>query len=265
MAAPRPPDWSLPRGVNRSLWEYAHADHIATEYDSYFAENRLFQFDEAVLVDRLRRPGRLIDLGCGSGRLSLAFAARGFSTLAVDLSRPMLRVVGEKARQAGLEIDLLQGNLVELDAIADASADYCICMFSTLGMICGQANRARALDHVRRILKPDGLFVAHVHNRWYHLHDPQGRLWLATGWLRRWSRDRLEAGDKVFEYRRIPRMRLHTFTRREFLGALRAARFDVRQWIPLDARRQDVLRHGWWLESIRANGWIAVCAPAGVV
>lgn len=259
MTAVRSPDWSLPRGVNRSLWEYAHAEHIATEYDDYFAENRLFQFDEAALLARLTRPGRLVDLGCGSGRLSLAFARRGFDTLAVDLSRPMLKVVAEKARREGLKIDLLQANLVQLDGIADRSADYCICMFSTLGMICGRENREQALAQVRRILKPDGLFVAHVHNRWYHLHDPQGRFWLATGWLRRWWHGELEAGDKVFEYRRIPRMRLHTFTRCEFAGALRKVGFSIREWLPLDAGRQSELSRPWFFESIRANGWIAVC------
>lgn len=245
--------------MTRSLWEYAHADHIATEYDAYFAENRLFEFDRAVLLERLQRPGRLVDLGCGSGRLLLPFAARGFDCLGVDLSLPMLEVARDKARQAGAPLDLVQANMVELDCLADRSVDYCICMFSSLGMIRGSENRRAVLRHARRIVKPGGVFVAHVHNRWYNLYDPQGRWWLVASALRHWLPGELEPGDKVFEYRRIPNMFLHTFTRSEFTGGLASAGFRIRELISLDTNRQRPLARPWLLGALRANGWIAVC------
>lgn len=258
MPPPRP-DWNLPSGVTRALWEYATADHIATEYDEYFAYNQLFQFDEGVLLRHFTEPGRLVDLGCGTGRLLMPFARRGFQCVAVDLSLPMLVVVGEKAHRAGLAVDRVQANFVELDCLADNSVDYCIIMFSTLGMIRGAENRARVLAHARRIVRPGGMFVAHVHNRWFHLYDPQGRRWLLEGLLRRLRGSALEPGDKVFEYRRIPNMLLHSFTRREFRQLLGRARFNIREFIHLDATRQQPLARPWLLGAYRANGWIAVC------
>ena len=50
------------------MWDYAHAPHIADDYDDYFALNTLFEFDEAVLARHLTRPGLIVDLGCGTGR-----------------------------------------------------------------------------------------------------------------------------------------------------------------------------------------------------
>ena len=103
----------------------------------------------------------------------------GFHCVAVDLSRPVLR--REAAAEAeNLLVDRLLANLVELDCLRDQSADQCISMYSTLGMIRGRENRRQFLRHVRRILKPGGTFVVHVHNRWYNLFQPQSRWWFLT-------------------------------------------------------------------------------------
>jgi len=181
--------------VPRGVWEYAHRPHIAGDYDTEFAENTLFEFDEKVLRERFVRPGVLVDLGCGTGRVLVPFARQGFACVGVDLSPEFLGIVGAKAAAEGLPIERVQANLMELGCLADASADYAVCLFSTLGMIRGRTNRLRALGHIRRILKPGGTFVVHVHNRWHNLRDPQGRRWLLKNltW-ERWRGDR-EAGD----------------------------------------------------------------------
>ncbi|HVA47420.1 MAG TPA: methyltransferase domain-containing protein [Pirellulales bacterium] len=255
------PQWRLPSGITLGLWQYAHADHIAYRYDDYFAQNSLFEFDEAVLSRHLSRPGLLVDLGCGTGRLLVPFARRGFRGLAVDLSMPMLDVVGQKAREESLAIDRLRANLTELGCLRDAVADYAICMFSTLGMVRGRQNRLRVLGHARRILKPGGKFALHVHNRWYNLFDPQGRAWLARNLFGSLVRRDQEPGDKFFDYRGIPNMFLHVFTRRELKTDLLAAGFRIVEFIALDTQRRHALRRPWLFGRLRANGWIVVCVP----
>jgi SAM-dependent methyltransferase len=257
-----PPNWRLPDGVPRGVWEYAHRPHIAGDYDAEFAENTLFEFDEKVLRDRFVRPGVLVDLGCGTGRVLVPFARQGFTCVGVDLSPEFLRVVGEKAAIEGLRIERIRANLLELGCLADASADYAVCLFSTLGMIRGRANRLRALEHVRRILKPDGTFVVHVHNRWHNLRDPQGRRWLLKNLTWERLRGEHEPGDKFFPYRGIREMFLHVYTQGEFVGELQAGGFTVRELIPLDTARRHALPHPWFFGRLRANGWIAICSPA---
>ncbi|MEZ6068697.1 MAG: methyltransferase domain-containing protein [Pirellulales bacterium] len=262
MTVTNPPLWQLPPGVTHSLWEYTQSDHIAADYDEYFAQNSLFEFDEAVLRRHFTRPGRLIDLGCGTGRLLMGFAREGFATLAVDLSQRMLEIVGEKARREQLQIDRLKTNMVALDCLRDASADYCMCMFSTLGMIRGRDNRRRVLSHVRRILKPGGLFALHVHNRWYNLFEPQARVWLVGNLVLSHIKRDVEPGDKFFDYRGIPNMYLHVFTKHELLSDLRASGLRVRELVSLDRHRHRPLPHAWLLGRLRANGWIVVCESA---
>ncbi|MBN2580884.1 MAG: methyltransferase domain-containing protein [Pirellulales bacterium] len=251
--------WQLPSGVPRGAWDYAQSAQIAGEYDEYFAANRLFEFDEQVILTHFRRPGRVVDLGAGTGRAVVALARRGFTGLAVDLSPHMLRIVAEKARRERLPVFSVLGNIAELDFLADRSLDYALCLFSTLGMIRGRENRLQVLRHVRRILKPGGLFVLHVHNYWFNLFDPLGRRWLRTHWRQRWSNRQLERGDKFFPFHDIPQMFLHTFTQGEVRRALRASGFRILQWIPLSVGRQSPLPCSWFLGRFRANGWIVVC------
>lgn len=253
------PQWQLPSGVTRGVWEYAQADHIAREYDEYFAENRLFEFDEQVLARFFRRPGVVVDLGCGTGRAIVGLARRGFQGVAVDLSMHMLNIVAQKARLEDLDIKCIQANIVELNCLADRSADYVLCLFSTLGMIRGLEYRQQALGHARRILKPGGLFVMHVHNFWYNLFDPLGRRWLARHAWEKFRHGDMQWGDKFFHFHGIAQMFLHTFTQTELQTALKRSGFKIHDWIPLDADRQRPLRNSWFFGRFRANGWIAVC------
>jgi len=171
----------------------------------------------------------------------------------------MLRVVREKAMLENLAVDYLQANLVELDCLVEDSVDYAISLFSTLGMIRGRGNRQQALGHVRRILKPDGTFVLHVHNYWFNLYDPGGPWWLLKNLTRSLIVRDIEAGDKFFDYRGVPNMFLHVFTRRELIRSLRRAGFTIREMIFLDPTRHRALRRPWFFGSLRANGWIVVC------
>lgn len=259
------PEWQLPPGVTRGMWEYAHNDMVADDYDEYFAFNKLFDFDEQVIARHFHNDvegeAKLVaDLGCGTGRALVPLARRGFRGLAVDLSERMLEIVRTKADEEDLDIECVQANLVELDAeIDDESVDYAICLFSTLGMIRKSENRQKALQHVHRILRPSGKFVLHVHNYWYNLYDPGGPWWLLKNLCQSmFSRD-IERGDKFFSYRGVANMFLHVFTRWELTSALKRAGFKICEIVPIDVSRMKSLRCPWLLGRLRANGWIVVC------
>jgi SAM-dependent methyltransferase len=253
------PEWQYPPGVTRGLVDYTRADHIADEYDEFFAYNSLFEYDQALLLQRFSRPGVVVDLGCGTGRLLIPFAQRGFTAVGVDLSIPMLRAVGRKASAAGVEVGRLHLNMTELGAIRDGAADYCMIMFSSLGMVQGHVNRQAVLVEARRILRPGGCFAIHVHNRWFNLFDPEGRWWVLRNLLVDPWRTGLEVGDKYFDYRRIPNMFLHVFSLGELKRMLRRAGFEIEDVIPLNVTRQRPLARPWFLGRIRANGWVVFC------
>ena len=259
----QPPATNYPLGVTQGLASYLQSPAIAEDYDDYFAYNKLFDFDVQIvhqLLDATDHEHELVvDLGCGTGRLLLSVAERGFDCLAVDLSPHMLAVVRAKAEATGLPVQYLRANLVELDCLADGCCGLAVCLFSTLGMISKRRNRVQCLRHIRRILRPGGRFVLHVHNYWYSLHDKGGPWWFVRNLAHSLVLGDVERGDKFFVYRGVPDMYLHVFRGHELRVALRETGFCIRDWIPLSASRDERLRWPLLFGDFRANGWIVVC------
>jgi SAM-dependent methyltransferase len=258
-----PADWQLPPGVSRGLWDYLHNPALARNYDAALADSPLCALDVRFAEEHFREPGWLIDLGCGTGRLLVPFARRGFRVLGVDLSEEMLRVAGERAAAAGVAVHRLKANLVELDGLRDATFDYAACLFSTLGMVAGAAQRRRVLAHVYRLLRPGGRFVLHVHNRWFNFWDPRGRRWLAADLLKSLA-GRADAGDRAMPvHQGIAGLSLHLFTRGEVVRLLRAAGFRIREVRPIGLRDDGKLPRPGWLGWLRSYGYLIAAERPG--
>ena len=99
---------------------------------------------------------RILDVGSGTGDLSLALASAGASVTACDLSAPMLRIGARRAREAngGLDISHVLADALRLpfaDAVFDgAAAAFTVRNFADLG---------RGLAEIARVLKPSGRFL----------------------------------------------------------------------------------------------------------
>jgi len=250
-------DHDLPPGVSRALWEYVHDISIARDYDQFVATSPLMQFDLQLLLKHLNHPGRLIDLGCGTGRLAIPFAEQGFEVVGVDLSREMLLTAREKANDQQLPLALLQANLCQLETFSANTFDYALLMFGTLGMIEGVAHRQAVIGHVGRILKPGGQVALHVHNIWSNLFIPGRRAWVVADRCRaRLSSP--SAGDRRSPYRGIPGMFMHYFSQGELKSLLRNAGLTIRAWYPLNSRQDSVLGPPTWASCFRAGGWIVI-------
>ncbi len=55
--------------------------------------------------------GPVLELACGTGRLALPIAAAGFDTTGLDASAAMLAEAERKARESGLPIDFIHGDM----------------------------------------------------------------------------------------------------------------------------------------------------------
>lgn len=252
----RPADWELPAGVDRGLWDYVTDPGVARGYDAGLAGSALFRLDQQFVERHCPVTGRLIDLGCGTGRLLIALARRGNSVLGVDLSAEMLAVASEKARQAGVPVQMLRANLTELDCLAANCFDAAACLFSTLGMIRGADQRRRVVAHAHRLLKPGARLLLHVHNRWFNLWTRDGRHWLARNTLGALL-GRTSAGDRLMPvHQGVANLTLHLFTHREVCRLLKSVGFRIVEVQPISLRSDGKVCCPWWLGKLRAYGYL---------
>lgn len=213
--------------LDPSVREYVAHPVLAREYDSYFAGNALFDYDQEFLQERVVPGSTVLDLGTGTGRHLLPLARTGCRVTGIDLNPHMLDVAAKKIAGCGLSVNLVQADMLQLPIIQAPVFDALLLMFSTLGLVHGRERREAFLRSLRKRLKPDGRLIFHVHNDQYHLsphHPVVNRL---KDGLARWQ-DRLEEGDHIIcNYRGILDLRLHSFTVQEIQALLGATGYTL--------------------------------------
>jgi len=247
---------SLRDRIADSIRKYAGSPAIALAYDRHYEDTPLLDFDTELLKRELPAGGRLLDIGCGTGRHLVELGRHGLECVGMDLSEYMLELAAAKTEEIRLRPLLLRADMREGLPFRGASFDHVLCMFSTIGLVAPSERRLAFVGDVKRVLRPGGTFHFHVHNRLYNLTTPWGRAWLARTYVfdRLWTD--LEVGDRIMPvYRGIDDMYLHVFSLREVRKLLAAAGLELERVHYLNARRDGVLA-GKRFASVRANGFI---------
>lgn len=106
----------------------------------------------AELVDLGWCEGRILDIGCGTGELGLALAARGHSVTGVDLAPTAIARARRKAAERGLTAEFAAADATELgdigpfDTVLDSGLLHCL----------QPAAQRRYLAVLRRVSRPGG-------------------------------------------------------------------------------------------------------------
>ena len=128
---------------------------------------------EALLADPRFNVGRstsVVDLACGTGAGALRFAAAGFDVIGVDRSGPMLDRARNSAENAGLSVEWLQQDLIDLHL--PCRVDLAVSFYDSLNYILDNDDFRTVLRRVFRSLTPGGRFI----------FDLNSRRRLAEGW-----------------------------------------------------------------------------------
>jgi SAM-dependent methyltransferase len=201
---------------------YSHPGAVR-EYSRAVQRVGLWTCERTYFRRHLPQDGRILDLGCGAGRTTLALHVDGYrKILGVDLSPAMIRQARMHAKRRGLRISFRAGDACKLPFPA-RSFQGCLFSFNGLMTIPSLALRVAALRDVRRVLVPGGRFVFTTHER---LDQASARpFWRKQRGL--WAAGRQdpqlhEYGDELHEELGRPTF-VHVPDRREVLKSLAAA------------------------------------------
>lgn len=125
-------------------------------------------------------PGaHLLDVPCGTGRHSTAFAAAGYKVTGVDLSAQALALARQRAAATGREneIQWVQADMRRLPWTNHF--DGVACLFNSFGYL-GDEGDAQALAAMVGAVKPGGPILLDLPNRDYYLGAVSPTYWQET-------------------------------------------------------------------------------------
>ncbi|MFC5367550.1 class I SAM-dependent methyltransferase [Salinirubrum litoreum] len=110
--------------------------------------------------------GPVLDIGCGTGELSLYLARQGYDVLGIDLSELAIRQAREKARWRGIPAEFLVWDALYVSRLADAGLRFRTVVDSAMFHVLGDAERDRLVGELRALLPPGGLYCVLGDARW---------------------------------------------------------------------------------------------------
>ncbi|MFI5357319.1 MAG: class I SAM-dependent methyltransferase [Opitutales bacterium] len=184
---------------------------------------------ERVLIERFLpdRQARLLEAGCGAGRVAVALAEAGYRRLhAFDFAAELLDQARSLALERRADVTLFLADATRLSkchVIRDTSFDGALFLFNGLMQIPLRRNRRRALRQLAAVCQPGAPLLFTTHDR---DDTPTERaLWRLEAV--RWSQGRQdpklrEFGDRYFEEEGVGRTFMHLPDRAEILADLKA-------------------------------------------
>jgi ubiquinone/menaquinone biosynthesis C-methylase UbiE len=102
--------------------------------------------------------GPVVELAVGTGRVAVPIAEQtGRRVIGIDVSSEMLGLARRRAADAGVELELRQGDMRELTL--EVSTDLVICPFRAMLHLPGHDARVKLMRRVRNVLVPGGRFA----------------------------------------------------------------------------------------------------------
>jgi len=143
-------------------WERFFDGYASRYMEEGFTKNTVAEVD--FLIDELKLPpgSSILDMGCGTGRHSVALANRGYRMTGVDLSVGMLAEARKAAEAAGVQVEWIQSDATRFASTKLFDAAVCLCE-GAFGLVTleedADAHDAAILRNIHAALKPGARFI----------------------------------------------------------------------------------------------------------
>jgi ubiquinone/menaquinone biosynthesis C-methylase UbiE len=212
--------------------------------DSY-SRLRLFESEAKLIGKYLKKPLRLLDLGCGAGRAAIPLQAKGFQVTGLDITPALIKSARASATKRKSKAAFLQGTAVSLP-FKDRSFDSVLLLYNSLEGIPLKENRQAALNESFRVMKPGNYLILStlsIFNKAYR--NP--RHWLYRFFRFHWRKlsgrpsKEIEFGDNYPNEEGAGIIFQHISNPFEVMGQIKKAGFELVEFIPLEwaEKRQD--------------------------
>ena len=129
-------------------------DILANFYDAFVDQDVYDEYLE--LLEKFTSIGTLLDIGCGTGTLSVEFAKRGYSVTASDLSEEMLQIARYRAVQNDINMELFVYDMLDPIGI---QYDTVVASMDVINHLSDLEDVQFGLTNIHEALNPNGVFI----------------------------------------------------------------------------------------------------------
>ena len=142
-----------------------NSDLLVSEYTRKSIECGLIESEKRVFEKYIKPSDKIIDIGCGAGRISFGLYSLGYKNVyGCDLAPNMIIAAKNLNKQNGLNLHFFIRDICKRSIF---NKKYDVAIFSFNGLMCipGQKNRKKAVKNINHMLKEGGLFIFTAHDR----------------------------------------------------------------------------------------------------
>ena len=143
-------------------------DLLAPFYDSVNSDIDYVKWADFIekIIEReySGRPELILDLGCGTGKMTLELSRRGYDMTGVDYSPEMLDIAREASEREGQDILWLCQDMREFELYG--TVDVAVCCLDGINHLTTKDDLKKCLSLVHNYLIPDGLFIFDVNGKY---------------------------------------------------------------------------------------------------
>ena len=157
---------------------------------------------------------RMLEPGCGGGRLVVEMAARGYQLVGFDLNPKMVSYVKRRLRRRHLSAEVFQADMTEF--CIDPKVDVAFCTFNTFRHLTSERAAVGFLESLVNSLRRGGICVLG-----FHLLPPDADESCVERWSARHGRTVVNMTLRVLECDRQQRLERIRFSMRVNAGSKR--------------------------------------------
>ena len=110
------------------------------------------------------RPELVLDLGCGTGKMTLELASRGYDMTGIDYSPDMLDVARDAAEEQGADVLWLCQDMREFELYG--TVDLTVSCLDCINHLTTPKDVERTFKLVHNYLIPDGIFIFDINGKY---------------------------------------------------------------------------------------------------
>ncbi len=135
--------------------EYLTSMKYIHKYLEYIKEQKLQDKQEQQTVQNHSNSEiKILDIGAGTGKYSVALANEGYDVTAVELVKYNLGIL----KQKGSSVKAIQGNALKLSKLNENQFDLTL-LFGPMYHLFTKEDKCRALGEAKRVTKPGGIIL----------------------------------------------------------------------------------------------------------